>query len=110
MARPIKDDATKLSHSLPSIRCTEAERNLIETNARKAGLSLSEYVRQMVLKGKIVIRESNCNLEAVHQIRKLGVNLNQQTRKLNATGIIPVELKSLWQKLDAVLDNMLGEN
>ncbi len=109
MARPTKDDATKLSHSLPSVRCTEAEKQLILNHAQKAGVTVTEYIRNMALKGKIVIKESNTNLEAVHQIRKLGINLNQQTRKLNATGIMPVELKSLWVKLEAVLDQMLAK-
>lgn len=107
MARPTKDDATKLSHSLPSVRCTEAEKELISNNAQRAGITVTEYIRRMALKGRIIIKESNTNLETVHQIRKLGVNLNQQTRKLNATGVMPVELKSLWVKLDAVLDHML---
>lgn len=109
MARPTKDDATKLSHSLPSVRCTETEKQFITNNAQKAGITVTEYIRRMALKGKIVIKESNTNLEAVQQIRKLGINLNQQTRKLNATGVMPIELKVLWVKLDQVLDQLLKD-
>lgn len=109
MARPTIDDATKLSHSLPPVRCTEAEKQLIKINARKAGLSVTEYIRQMTFRGKVVIQENNLDLETIHQLRKLGINLNQQTKKLNATGVMPVELKHLWVKLDAVLDKMLEE-
>lgn len=108
MARPTKDDATKLSQSLPPVRCTEAEKQEIKQKAAQAGLSLTEYIRKMVLHGKITIRQhKSVDPEVFFQIRKLGINLNQQTKKLNATGALPLELKQLWQKLNAVLDQIL---
>lgn len=110
MSRPVKDDSEKLSHVLPPIRCTEDEKKLILSKSKSAGLSMSEYVRQMALSGKIVVRESSLNLDAAVQLRKLGVNLNQQTKKLNSTGVMPVELRQLWKKLETVLDQMMEQN
>lgn len=108
MARPTKDDAAKLSRSLPPVRCTEDEIKSIQSKARQAELSLTEYIRRMVFKGKVIIREHNgCDPELFTQVRKIGINLNQQTKKLNATGAMPQELKSLWSKLDALLDQLL---
>lgn len=107
MARPTKDDATKLSQTLPSVRCTEDEKNLILNKAALAGQSVSEFMRNMALKGQIIVRESSLNIEAAMQLRKLGVNLNQQTKKLNATGVLPIELVTLWRKLENVLDQMM---
>lgn len=109
MARPTLEDADKMSHTLPAVRCTKEEKKLITDNSRKAGISASEYIRRMVFNGKVVIRESPFDFETAHQLKKLGVNLNQQTKKLNSTGVLPKELKTLWQKLETVLDKMMEQ-
>lgn len=110
MARPTKDDADKMSHTLPAVRCTASEKSLIQDRSKAAGLSISEYVRQMIFDGKVIVQESSFDFETAQQLRKLGVNLNQQTKKLNATGIMPNELKRIWQKLETVLDQMMEQN
>lgn len=110
MARPTIDDAAKMSHTLPAVRCTADEKQHIQTQSKQAGLSVSEYIRQMVFSGKVVVQQSDFDFETTHQLRKLGVNLNQQTKKLNSTGIMPVELKRVWQKLELILDNMMEQN
>lgn len=110
MARPTLEDAAKMSHTLPAVRCTEVEKKHIKSKAAEAAISLSEYIRRMVFDGKIIIRQSNADFETIQQLRKLGVNLNQQTKKLNSTGAMPVELKAVWQKLETVLDKMMEEN
>jgi len=109
MARPTKDDAAKRSHSLPPVRCTEDEKNIILGKADKAGMSVSEFMRSMALRGQIIVKGSSLNLEVAGQLRKLGVNLNQQTKKLNATGVMPIELVNLWRKLETVLDKMMED-
>lgn len=107
MARPTKDEATRLSHTLPPVRCTAEEKKQIQTKSDELGLSISEYVRQMVLNGQIIIKHSKADFELTQQLRKLGVNLNQQTKKLNGTGVMPVELTTLWKKLEQTLDKMM---
>lgn len=107
MARPTKEEGDKLSATLPAVRCTASEKKLIQTRSEDAGLSVSEYVRRMVLNGQVIIKHNKTDFEATQQLRKLGVNLNQQTKKLNATGVLPQELKNLWQKLNVVLDQMM---
>lgn len=109
MSRPTKTDSAKLSAVLPPIRCTEDEKKLIRQHAKTTGLSMSEYVRQMALHGQIIVKQSALNMDALHQLRKLGVNLNQQTKKLNTTGVMPAELKKLWGKLENVLDHMMKQ-
>lgn len=107
MSRPTIDGSEKLSAVLPPIRCTEDEKTLIKARSNQSGLSMSEYVRQMALTGKIVVKGNTLDLDAVTQLRKLGVNLNQQTKKFNSMGIMPVELKQLWAKLETVLDQLM---
>lgn len=98
-----------LNKVLPPIRCTEKEKSLIVQRATQSGLSLSEYVRKMATKGKVVIRKSTMDFETVYQLKKIGVNLNQQTRALNSTGAIPYELKAVWRKLDSLLEQMVNK-
>lgn len=107
MSRPSKREAEKLSYVLPPVRCTAEEKQVIKDRSQKAGLSMSEYIRQMALKGKVTIRQNQVDFETVHQLRKLGVNINQQTKALHATGILPLELKKLWAKLETILDQMM---
>lgn len=107
MPRSSKISSERLTEVLPPIRCTKAEKEQIKAQSVKANLSLSQYIRQMALDGKINIRESDTDFQTMQQLRKLGVNLNQQTRKLNATGTLPYELKVLWRKLDLLLDQLL---
>jgi len=110
MARPTKDDATKMSHSLPPVRCTEDEKKLILNKASQAGMSVSEFMRNMALRGEIIVKGSSLNLEVAGQLRRLGVNLNQQTKKLNSTGVMPIELVTLWHKLETVIDELMEKD
>src|SRR5690606_18078488 len=95
---------------LPPIRCTEQEKNLIVARAKQAGLSISEYVRNMSLKGHIHIRQSSLDFEALHELKKIGVNVNQQTKKLNATGKLSFELLEVQKKLEQLLDKLLAQS
>lgn len=110
MSRPTIEGSEKLSAVLPPIRCTEDEKTLIRARSNQSGLSMSEYVRQMALMGKIVVKESSFNPELIGQLRKLGVNLNQQTKKLNSTGVMPIELVTLWRKLETVIDDLMEKD
>ena len=71
-------------------------------------MNVSEYVRDMALHGAVhVVRERRLDFETAEQLRRIGVNINQQTKALNSTGIMPIELRRLWVKLDTVLDGIL---
>jgi hypothetical protein len=106
MSRPTKQDGEKLSCVLPPVRCTEEEKNIIKQKAIDAGLSLSLYIRRMAINGQITVKKDNLDLEVTHQLRKIGNNLNQQTRAMNVTGTIPHELKSVWNKLDNLITQL----
>lgn len=111
MPRPKKTDVEKLTHRLPHIRCTESDLARIQRNAERAGYTnLSDYIRRMALDGQIVVRRESTSFALVEQIRRLGVNVNQQTRKFNATGNVPDELRRLWAKLETVLDGILDDS
>ncbi len=106
MARPTKGDSEKLSAVLP-VRCTETDKEIIRNRSKEVGMSSSQFLRELGTKGDIQMRQSQYDFETVQQLRKLGININQQTKKLHATGFASKELKALWQKLDTVLTDMM---
>lgn len=108
MARPTKNIDEKQSEIL-RFRCTLSEKNSIQKKSSQVGLSLSDYMRQMALDGHIKVRKSKHDFELVYELKKLGVNINQQTKKLNATGILPIELKRVLPKLEKLLDQLLED-
>ncbi|MFZ1806419.1 MAG: plasmid mobilization relaxosome protein MobC [Cyclobacteriaceae bacterium] len=68
-----------------TIRFNEKELSTALSNCEKAGWEFSEFVRQLLLKPKIVIKQKDpIIVTKVHsQIMKIGINLNQMTRALN---------------------------
>ena len=107
MGRPLKHNEEKLSYRLPHIRCTKYQYDLIKLRAERAGLSLSEYIRQIAQSGQIKVRTNRIDFEAVSQLRKIGININQQTKELHKHGQLPSALPPLWRKLELLLDELL---
>ena len=110
MARPREKDPERLNAVLPPTRCTEADRKRIQARAAQAGLSLSAYLRRMALRGQITVHQASTDFETVDQLRRIGVLINQQTRKLHQSGEVPEELHRLWAKLETALDRMLDDH
>lgn len=72
----------RLSH----IRVTEDELEIIRTRADKAGLSVSEYVRQAALRSRIVVKNNSLDPALLASLNAIGNNLNQLTRKAHIRG------------------------
>lgn len=70
---------------------------------------MSEYVRRMAVDGQIIVRKSQAkyDFDIVNQLRKIGINLNQQTKTMHIFGWRPDEdHKRIWLKLESVLDDL----
>lgn len=92
VGRPKKQPADRRTVSL-SCRLTSAERLTLEHAAMRAGMSASDYVRKLVLSGKVIVRENRrLDHASFDQLRRIGVNLNQLTRVANRTGNVPDEI------------------
>lgn len=92
------------------VRVSEEEHRTITARTERAHcFSLSEYVRRIALHGKIEVRQSReLDGEALDQLRRLGVNLNQMTRQFHETGQRPPpELEPLLEKLGAFVDEQI---
>lgn len=84
------------AHLLP-FRVTAAERERIETIARRGGLSAGAYVRARALKKPVTLSRSTVNVEATNLARILGLlglygsNINQLAKEAHTRGRLPTE-------------------
>jgi hypothetical protein len=109
MGRPRKP-AHELRSETIRFTVTPAEYVRIQQNAAAHGESVSDYTRQMVLKGRVVVEQTRrLDHAAYDQVRRLGVNLNQAVHKLHATGRIPPELLSSAATIDRLLGKLLDD-
>lgn len=77
--RPPKDPEDRRSHT-HGLRLSPKEKKELEQRAERAGVTLSDYIRRRALGQKIATKVEE---EAINQIRRVGVNLNQIARWAN---------------------------
>jgi hypothetical protein len=103
MARPRKGRDDQLSEML-RCRLRPAEYLRIRQAAQQANMSVSDYVRRMLLTGNVVIKKTRTlDPEVFDQLRRIGINLNQAVHKLHATGLIPPELARAAALVEAIV-------
>lgn len=109
MARPKKSDSDILKKHLPAVRCSENEYEQIRQKADALDLSVSEYIRSVALSHelKAVKKSETFDPQLIIQLRKIGTNLNQQTKKLNIFGNLDRDHKRVWLKLEGLLDQII---
>ena len=109
MARPIKTYPPAKEHFV-GFRISDELYQVVAEEAKKAGLSQSEYWRrlaskQRIVRGPIVIHTDEEILSELKQINKVGSNLNQIARYFNQNGLmnnsIAKELKETLKALEA---------
>jgi Bacterial mobilisation protein (MobC) len=112
MARPRKGEARE-QHL--GFRLTLEEALVLRERAARAGQSLSDYARNAALKHRPhdhplhAPRPFAMDAGSFHQIRRLGVNLNQIAKLLNAQDMpAPPELAPLLAEIRAVLKKALS--
>ena len=96
MARPKKEKQDEKNNRF-TVRFTDAEAERILHDAKLSGLSVSEYIREQVNKGKVVARyeivtETDVRAKLAEEYHKIGVNLNQIAHHLNAEGSVTNDL------------------
>ncbi len=98
--RPRKIDAERRDFSYrPGY--TEAENERLEQRAEAAGLSVAEFIRAATLNLKINSIPA-ANRDAIVALNRIGNNINQVARSLNA-GLVP---GITAEQMDAWLDNV----
>jgi hypothetical protein len=102
-------DTTKRGHFLPRTRCTEKELATIQQKAAALGMTQGAYLRAMALSGKVIVKQARADDALFFQLQKIGVNLNQMTKEVHATGgSVPVALSATLGKLEALLDTLIS--
>ena len=95
MARPRKSTDERLTERIHFDVCRSDFLRAAE-NAEKAGMTLTAYSRQLFLSGRVVIMQTRqLDHATFDQLRRIGVNLNQLTRRFNQTDEYPAGLPDL---------------
>ena len=86
-----------------TLRFDQDTYNRIEATARAADLSVSEYIRRMVIKGKITVRqeiiaEVTMLQKLIAEFGKIGSNLNQIAHHYNGGGVRSREMYERTQR------------
>lgn len=107
MARPTKQSEDKRAQWIKA-RVSPAEHAYVLTQADRARMSPSEFVRASALSTQPVMAEGPAaDFELADQLRRIGVNLNQLTRVANRTGYMPDGLDDALAQLSHLLDRMI---
>lgn len=121
MARPRKQKDSVREVRL-NLRLTLDERAALEAKASAALLSPSDFARQAALGARIEAAGTGTDgepiaaraktpdgIEHVVALNRIGVNLNQIARTLNAgLGLVPAELDSCLARVNQLLDDWQG--
>lgn len=99
MGRPRKEKAERRTINF-TIRLTEEEMDRLVLLARQCGKSPAVVIRDKVFKGKFPEpRAAVIDRETFLELKKIGVNLNQLTHKVNS-GFLPADLMDLLMSLN----------
>jgi hypothetical protein len=105
MARPQKSPDARASAAF-RIRLTAAERELLDEKAAAAGVTLSALIRETVLGYRL--QPVPLWHEAINELNRIGINLNQIARHADATGALRADLGETLAEVKQVISRMLS--
>lgn len=85
------------------VRFSDAQFDIIDIKSSRAGMSRSEYVREGALNATVVGVLSGEEKMLLHELKKLGPNLNQIAHQANAEGY-----RSVAGKAENIVDCIAG--
>ncbi|NOT74946.1 MAG: plasmid mobilization relaxosome protein MobC [Cyclobacteriaceae bacterium] len=106
MARPPVNSSEKRIHQV-NIRLTDDENEKASQYSTASGLSPANWIRQKVFTGKFpAVKLSPIDAALYMELKKIGVNLNQVTHRINQ-GDFPKEYLSHLLALTSLIDKIL---
>jgi len=101
--RPTKSAAEKKGYKV-SLKMATEEYYSLKSKARLAGITLSEYIRNVIQKSEVKQRLSPEHLGYVRQLSGMANNINQIAKKANAAGYSEVvaECRNTMNCLDNI--------
>lgn len=103
--RPPKTATERRKYKI-TVRFATEEYFSLKENARRAGITLSEYLRSSVAASVVRERMRSQHLHHVHQLTGMANNLNQISRKANTVGYVKV--RSEYHYLASEIDNLIS--
>lgn len=109
IGRPRLAEGEQRDERLPPVRVTAAELAFVQEQAVRAGLSLSEYCRRIVLRRKVAAARSGADDALLLELNRVGVNLNQIAHRLNAGGKTPPHLAVVLDEVRAAVTRLADD-
>lgn len=111
MARPKADPSIARTEHV-SVRLSPLELAQLKDKAAQSKRPMTDFVRAAALGKRVTITESTAPDFAIrHELRRIGVNMNQIAHSLNAgLGYVPDELRAVCEKLDRLFDRWLDND
>ena len=81
-----------------NIRMSNKQKNIIQALAMKSKLSMSEYMIRSSINAKIIVEADKS--EYITELRRIGNNINQITRKVNQGIVKEINLLEVKQELN----------
>lgn len=81
-----------------NIRMSNKQKNIIQALAMKSKLSMSEYIIRSSINAKIIVEADKS--QYITELRRIGNNINQITRKVNQGLVKEVNLKEVKEELN----------
>lgn len=110
MARPTMDPTERRTAQL-GLRLSPAEMAAIQERADKAGMTMTAFARSAALSRKLPSAPvSSVDFETRAELRRIGVNLNQIAKAMNAQrNALPASLVATCANLDALFDRIMPD-
>ena len=102
-----KRENPKRTHRLTPVRVTEQELQMLKSRAAQAGLSVSEFQRRALLKGKIIVRSAKADRDVVRHLSEIGSRLLEI--KDGAGHAHNNRLASILEDLDQVIMEIIDD-
>lgn len=101
-----------MQSELLAFRVSPIDLAKIDAKVSASNKTLSDFARAAILGKRIAVQKSNgADFETRNELRRIGVNLNQIAKALNAgKSHAPDELIAACQKLDLVFDKWLNHD
>ena len=90
MGRPAKEK-DKLSTSI-NLKLTEEDFKTVKEKAEKLGMKITQYAREMTLKGKVKDRFTLEELDLMRKLSGMANNLNQIAKRINQNEFLQIGL------------------
>jgi hypothetical protein len=93
--------------SATGVRFTKTEYFVIKQKALRAGMHLTNYIREMALNGTVIARTSEEERHFIRQLIGISNNLNQLAKKAHQEGLLTAVLH--FEKYRNIIDELLEQ-